>query len=109
MLEYCRQIKSFIDGRKYHDYVVDKQLRLAVERCIEIIGEAARNVSQSFQTSHPEIPWRKIVAQRHVLAHEYGEIKHDRIWLVATQYVPALIEQLIPLVPTPPMNPEPET
>jgi len=107
MLQYAEQLRDFVAGRTYQDYLSDKQLRLAVERCIEIIGEAARNVSRTFQAAHPEIPWQKIVAQRHVLANEYGEIQHDRIWVVATKYVPALIEQLQPLVPPPPPNPEP--
>ena len=77
-------------------------LRSAVERQIEIIGEAARRVSKDFQEAHPEIPWRPIQAQRHVLAHEYGEIKHDRIWRVADVHIPELILLLAPLVPEPP-------
>jgi uncharacterized protein with HEPN domain len=41
-------------------------------------------------------------AQRHVLAHDYGEIRHERIWYVATIHIPALIQQLEPLLPAPP-------
>jgi hypothetical protein len=54
-----------------------------------IIGEAARKVSMAFQEEHPEIPWRPIMEQRHVLAHEYGEIQQDRVWRVAATRVPA--------------------
>jgi uncharacterized protein with HEPN domain len=54
--------------------------------------------------AHPDIPWRPIQAQRHVLAHEYGEIKHDRVWRVATVHIPNLIGQLEPLVPNPPQS-----
>ena len=50
--------------------------------------------------------WRKIIAQRHVLAHEYGEVKHESIWLVATVHIPDLIERLEPLVPPPPLLPD---
>jgi uncharacterized protein with HEPN domain len=74
-------------------------LRSAVERQIEIIGEAARRVSKEFQDAHAEILWRPIQAQRHVLAHDYGEIKHDRIWRVAEKHIPELIALLEPLVP----------
>ena len=80
--------------------------QLAVERSIEILGEAARKVSQAFQAAHPEIPWSRIIAQRHVLAHEYGNIDHERIWEVATVRVPQLIVQLVPLIPPPPHLPE---
>jgi uncharacterized protein with HEPN domain len=47
---------------------------------------------------HSEIPWRAIIAQRNVLAHEYGEIKQERMWLVATERVPDLIKKLKPIV-----------
>ena len=73
-------------------------LRGAVERHLEIIGEAANRVSLDFQANHPEIPWRRIIAQRHVIAHEYGEIKHELIWKVATVNIPELIAQLETLI-----------
>ena len=48
---------------------------------------------------HPEIPWQSIIAQRHVLAHEYGDIRQDLIWRVATEHIPILIAQLEALLP----------
>ena len=59
-------------------------LRAAVERNIEIIGEAARRISEELKQEHPEIPWRKIIAQRNVLIHEYDDIDYKQIWEVAT-------------------------
>jgi uncharacterized protein with HEPN domain len=99
MLTAALAVEAFVKGRAFSDYLNDLMLRSAVERQIEVIGEAARNVSKHFQTDHSEIPWRPIQAQRHVLAHDYGEIKHDRIWRVATVHIPELIQQLTPLVP----------
>ncbi|HEV8608236.1 MAG TPA: HepT-like ribonuclease domain-containing protein [Tepidisphaeraceae bacterium] len=61
-------------------------------------------MTEAYQQQHPEIPWSMIMGQRHVLAHDYGEIKHERIWLVATVHVPVLIEQLKGLVPPPPQE-----
>ncbi len=98
----ARAVQTFVEARTFEDYLADLMLRSAVERQLEIIGEAARRVSKPFQDAHPEIPWRPILAQRHVLAHEYGEIKHERIWRVATVHVPELIEQLAALLPEPP-------
>ena len=91
MLTAARAVEAFVKGRTFSDYLNDLMLRSAVERQIEVIGEAARNVSKPYQTDHCEIPWHPIQAQRHVLAHDYGEIKHDRIWRVATVHVPELI------------------
>ncbi|MFQ5731186.1 MAG: DUF86 domain-containing protein [Planctomycetaceae bacterium] len=84
MLDAARTVLQFVDGKSLQDYECDVMLHSAVERQIEIIGEAARHVTSEFQDAHPEIQWRPITAQRHVLAHDYGEIKHDLIWRVAT-------------------------
>lgn len=102
MLDAAGAIRQFVAGRTFGDYTSDRLLRGAVERHIEIIGEAARNVSPLYRNAHPEIPWRKIIAQRHILAHEYGEVKHESIWRVATIHIPELIAALEPLVPPPP-------
>ena len=99
MLMASRAVVAFVQGRTLEDYLGDLLLRSAVERQVEIIGEAARRVSKEFQEAHPEIPWRPVQAQRHILAHDYGEIRHDRLWRVAIEHVPALIRLLDPLVP----------
>jgi uncharacterized protein with HEPN domain len=102
MLMAARAVESFVRDRTVADYLDDLMLRSAVERQIEIIGEAARHISAAFQAAHIDIPWRPIQAQRHVLAHDYGEIRYERIWRVATVHIPALIRQLEPLLPSPP-------
>lgn len=90
MLDACGRIARFVGGKTLDVYRRDDMLRSAVERQIEIIGEAARRVSDDFRGAHPQIAWRPIIAQRHILAHEYGEIEDDLIWRVATIHVPAL-------------------
>ncbi|MBN8599004.1 MAG: DUF86 domain-containing protein [Planctomycetes bacterium] len=75
-----------------------KTIRLAVERSIEIIGEAARRVSPEFRAAHPEIALSAIIATRHIIAHEYGDIQHDKIWRIATVHVPRLVVQLTPII-----------
>jgi uncharacterized protein with HEPN domain len=109
MLTAARAVAGFVQGRTLDEYVADLMLRSAVERQVEIIGEAARRISKEFQEAHPQIPWRPIQAQRHVLAHDYGEIKHDRLWRVADEHVPALIALLEPLAPVPPTEHIPDS
>jgi Uncharacterized conserved protein len=104
MLDAAMAVKQFVSFRTYEEYQQDRLLRNAVERNIEIIGEAANNISVAFQMAHPEIPWKKITGQRNVLVHEYGEIKHERIWIVATKRIPELIEFLQPLLPPNPIS-----
>ena len=104
IIETATAVNEFTAGVLPHAYLADRKLQMAIERAVEIIGEAARRVSDSFKADHPEIPWRQIVAQRHVIAHEYGDIKQERLWLVATRDVPVLAKQLEPLLPPRPNN-----
>jgi uncharacterized protein with HEPN domain len=106
MLDAAQIVGEFTSGVTYEQYLQDRKLQLAVERSVEIIGEAARRVSEAFKQGHPEIPWRLIIAQRNVLAHEYGEIQQERMWVLATVHIPGLIGKLRPLIP--PIPPEAE-
>lgn len=107
MYTAAEAIGRFIEGKSFDDYLREPMLRAAVERQVEIIGEAARSVSKGLKDEHPEIPWHKIVGQRHVLAHEYGAVVHERLWRVAVTHVPELVQQLERLVPFPPDDPAP--
>jgi uncharacterized protein with HEPN domain len=102
MLDSAKTLQGFITGVSFYNYSQDKKLQLAVERALEIIGEAARRVSETYRQAHPEISWQSIIAQRNVLAHEYGAIKHELIWKVATTRIPELISLLEKLIPDPP-------
>lgn len=105
MLTAARGAVASVKNLTLEQYRADENLRLATERRIEIIGEAAGRVSQGVQQAHPEIPWRQIIAQRHVLAHEYGEIDDELIWAVASTHLPQLIGMMEALVPPPPPDP----
>lgn len=104
MLDAARAVVGFVEGRTFREYETDRMLRNAVERNIEIIGEAAGKVPIEFRAAHPEINWRGVIGQRNVIAHDYGEIKHDKVWRVAKEFVPALVadlEKLMPPLPGP--------
>lgn len=102
MLEATRNVAAIIAGKTFEEYENDLVIRSAIERQVEILGEAANHVSSEFQTDHPQIPWRRIIGQRNVLAHEYKDIAAKLIWTVATEYIPDLIVALEPLVPETP-------
>jgi uncharacterized protein with HEPN domain len=102
MLTAAEAVRSFVHGKTREQYAADLLLRSAVERQIEIIGEAARHISPATINAHSEIPWIPIQAQRHRLIHEYGAVNDDLIWTVATVHVLKLIDQLRAIIPTPP-------
>ncbi|HVX84667.1 MAG TPA: HepT-like ribonuclease domain-containing protein [Phycisphaerae bacterium] len=104
MLNAARGVVRFTAGKTLQDYIADDLLQSAVERRLEIIGEAANGVTGEFKKAHPEIAWSGIIKQRHVLAHAYGRIQHAKIWAIATQRIPALINLLELLLPPSPSD-----
>ena len=102
MLEAARAVARFVGDRVFEQYLGDELLVAAVERKIEIIGEAARKISPEFKQLHPEFSWRRIIGQRHVLAHEYGDIDPKIVWKVVKVHIPeliALLERVVPPIP----------
>ena len=95
----AQEILEFMQGVSQVDFERNNQLRYAVERQLMVIGEAARHVSDEFQEQHPEIPWLQIIGQRNVLAHDYGEILVERVWLTATKSLPELLIVLDQIIP----------
>ena len=102
MREATREILEFVQDITFADFENKKIVRYAVERQILVIGETAKRLSDTFKSKHPEIPWNAIIGQRNILAHEYGEILVERIWRVASERIPQLLEALDSLVPEPP-------
>jgi uncharacterized protein with HEPN domain len=104
MLDAARAVRAFVAGRTFEDYRADRMFRNAVERNVEIIGEAAGRVSREFRDEHPEIPWRQIVAQRNCLVHGYAELDPGLVWNVATRHLEDLAGKLEKVVPEAPVD-----
>jgi len=94
MLDAARAAMQFTCDMRFEDFLTNRMARNAVERNLEIIGEAARCLSQAFRDAHPELPWVAMIALRNVLAHEYGQIRHERIWAICSGQLAVLIRQL---------------
>jgi uncharacterized protein with HEPN domain len=80
--------------------------RDAVERELEVIGEAANRVSESFRQAHPEIPWRDLIGLRNVIVHLYDKVDYRRIHGIVVGRIPALIGLIEPLIPPVPADPQ---
>ena len=65
---------------------------------LEVIGEACTNLEDNFKQSHPNIPWKQIVAMRNKLTHQYWDIDLDIVWYAVTHEVPELKKQLLDLL-----------
>ena len=81
MLDAAKQIVIFTDGCARNSLESNDMLALSVVRLIEIIGEAARNVSPKVQTSSPNIPWKQIKGNRDRLVHAYFDVALKNIFI----------------------------
>jgi uncharacterized protein with HEPN domain len=69
----------------------DELLRLALTKLVEIVGEAAKQVSEPTRRDHPEVPWSAAARMRDRLVHHYFDINLDVLWSTVTVDLPALL------------------
>jgi len=94
MIEAAEAVQAFVAGRQLGDLSTDRMLRLAVERAIEIIGEAATKISAQTKEAEPAVPWPQITAMRNRLVHAYFAVDATILWKTAIEELPALLQQL---------------
>ncbi len=95
ILQACEDILNFTQAMDSAEVLQnDRRTYMAVIHCIEIIGEAARQMPKKFREEHSEIPWRETVGLRNVIAHEYFGLDIEILWDVIQTQIPLLAEQL---------------
>lgn len=94
MLAYARKATAAVDGRERSDLDSDFILAAALERFVEVIGEAATKLSAETKAVHPRIPWREMIGMRNRLIHGYASVDHDIIWDVISADLVELIDAL---------------
>ena len=98
ILDAAREAIGFAEGRNRADLDTDRKLNLSLVRLLEIIGEAARGISQEFRDSHPDLPWNKMVGMRDRLIHGYFDVNLDVVWETVTEDLPGLVDKLEKIV-----------
>jgi uncharacterized protein with HEPN domain len=106
MVDAIREAQGFVAARSRADLDEDRMLALALVKSIEIIGEAATNITRETRDEHPEIPWRRIIGMRNRLIHAYFDVDLDRVWDTLTSDLPPLLAALEPLFLAEPPRPE---
>ena len=103
--EAAQTVLQATAGRALDDYLRDKLLRLAVERCFEIIGEALRRLDErDHETASKITDFKQIIAFRNILIHGYSLLKHDRVWMVVEHHLPTLLTEVEALLAAPPAD-----
>ncbi len=99
MLDAAREAVEFLRGRTRADLNDDRQLVLALVKTIEILGEAAYQVTPDTRDQTPGIPWDDMIGMRHRLVHAYFDIDLDILWKTAQEDLPPLIVELERVTP----------
>jgi len=79
MLEAASRARSFTRGMSRKRFLTDLKTQAAVVRQIEIIGEAAKRVSDEFRLEHPEVAWRQYAGMRDKMIHAYDVVDYERV------------------------------
>lgn len=99
ILAAAQKIERGTAGLSRAEFESDEYRVLAIERLLELIGEATKRVSSGLKAQHPEIPWRQMAGMRDLLIHAYHKIDSDEVWKAVSISVPALIPAIEPLIP----------
>ena len=102
ILPSARQALEHAAGLNFEAFVADVLRQDAVIRRIELVGEAARRVSEAGRVSHPQLPWAQMIRMRNRIIHEYDQVDLQIVWDTLTDDLPTLIRQLERIVPTEP-------
>jgi uncharacterized protein with HEPN domain len=92
ILEHARHAQDLCAGIKPEDLASDWKSALALERALEVVGEAVKRLPAEVCSSYPAVPWRLIAGMRDRLIHGYDDIDHEILWNAVQQDLPVLIE-----------------
>jgi uncharacterized protein with HEPN domain len=90
IIENIDHAESFAVNLTYKQLTEDRKTAYAVVRCLEIIGEASKNVPQGIRLKYPEIPWKKMSGMRDKIIHFYFGVKFKTVWHTVKKDIPKL-------------------
>ncbi len=94
ILEAAKLALEYVRGKTREEFFNDLQCQDAVIRRLEVIGEAARRISEETQFSYPDLPWSDMIGMRNVMIHEYDDVDLVIVWETVHNDLPQLIDSL---------------
>jgi uncharacterized protein with HEPN domain len=94
ILDAISFINQFSLGKSKDDLYKDYMYRFSIERQLEIIGEAANNLSPALLEKYSDVPWPQIISFRNFIVHEYFGLDLELIWGVIINNIPSFKLQI---------------
>jgi uncharacterized protein with HEPN domain len=94
MLDAAQAAIAHLSNRTREDLDRNRLLLNGVIRELEILGEAASQITADTRQRHPNLPWREMIGMRNRLIHAYFDIDHQAIWRVVKEHLPSLVDEI---------------
>jgi uncharacterized protein with HEPN domain len=92
MVDAAAKAVAFSEGKSRADLDSDEMLQFALVKLVEIVGEAAKQVTAETQLRYPAVAWVEAARMRDRLVHHYFDINLDVLWSTVREDLPALLE-----------------
>ena len=98
ILDSIELIENYVLDLDYEDFSNDQKTVDAVIRNLEVIGEAAKNISEEFRNKHPNLPWREMAGMRDKLIHGYFDVMYSIIWVTVKNDLPFIRSEIMKIL-----------
>ena len=98
MLHYASLAHQVLADRTIKVFTADEVAKLALTRCVEVIGEAGHSVSPATKALLPMVPWHMMYGMRNRIIHDYGNTDYDIVYKVVSEELPTLVEHITSLL-----------
>lgn len=92
--EAIRRIEFYAQDIDYENFLEDIKTQDAVIRNLEIIGEAAKNITDELKEKHPQILWKDMAGIRDKLIHHYFGVNLEVVWTIIDEDLPQLRKEI---------------
>jgi uncharacterized protein with HEPN domain len=97
MIDHIDYVLAKAQHQSVAEFRTDRDIRQSVERSLEIISEASRQLSTELKNMKPGIPWRQVADFDNVLRHSYFAINADIVWMIVHENLQPLRDALTEL------------
>lgn len=94
IIESTENIFSYVKGLSFTEFERDQKTIDAVIRNFQIIGEAARKLPEELTNNYPDIQWRRIIAMRNLIIHQYFGVEMSVVWATIKDDLPLFQKQI---------------